>query len=63
MNTLHKGAKNDDNNNYYKCRFFQTFDEAIGEIILARRILAKEQHLNAHDTVCVLNYPLTYARK
>jgi hypothetical protein len=35
-----------------KCRLCQQFDERIDRIILACPILAKEQYIKRHDTVC-----------
>jgi hypothetical protein len=35
-----------------KCRLCQQFDETINHIILACRILAKEQYIKRHDRVC-----------
>ena len=36
-----------------KCRICQQFDETIDHIISACPILAKEQYIKRHDTVCV----------
>jgi phospholipid N-methyltransferase len=41
----------------------QQFDETIDHIISACPILAKEQYIKTHDSVCVPNYTSTYARK
>ena len=46
-----------------KCRLCQQFDETIDHIISACTILAKEQCIKRHDSVCVHNYTSTYARK
>ena len=35
-----------------KCRLCQQFDETIEHIILACSILAKEQYVQKHDSVC-----------
>ena len=35
-----------------KCRHCQQFDERIDHTISARSILAKEQYIKRHDTVC-----------
>ena len=35
-----------------KCRLCQKFDESIDHIISAYTILAKEQYIKIHDTVC-----------
>jgi len=43
--------------------FAQQFDETIDHIISACPIMAKEQYIKRHDSVCVHNYTSTYARK
>jgi len=35
-----------------KCRLCQQFDETVGHIISASPILAKEQYIKIHDSVC-----------
>ena len=46
-----------------KCRLYQQFEETIDHIISACPILAKEQYVKKHDSVCVHNYTSAYARK
>jgi hypothetical protein len=48
-----------------KCRLCQQFDETIDYIMSACSILAKEQYIERHDSVCVCVhiYTSTYARK
>jgi hypothetical protein len=46
-----------------KCRLCQQFDETTDHIISACQILAKEQYVKRNNTVCVLNYTSTHARK
>jgi len=48
---------------YSKCRLCQQFDETIDHIISACPILAKEQYIKRHDSVCVHNYTSTYATR
>jgi len=43
------------------CRLCQKFDEIIDHIKSACPIVAKEQYIKRHDSVCVHNYTLTYA--
>ena len=56
VDTLHKGdtednnSNNNNNNNKAECK---QLDETVEHIIPARPILATEQYIQRHDTVCV----------
>jgi len=45
-----------------KCRFCKQFDEAVQHIISTCPVLAEEQYIKRHDTVCAKLH-LTYRRK
>jgi hypothetical protein len=51
-NNNNSNNNDDNNNNYNKCRLCQQFDETAEHIISACLIVAKEQHIKRHDSVC-----------